>query len=131
MHLMFSLLCLLVFGAGTYLYSFGFKQKSTVVKIGGAVVSFGAIALIVFTLFFRPVGRDWDRHHMGEEGKPPMCPMMEMQKPMMNMGGCGCGCGCSMGAPNVDIQRPAITPDKYHQPMKHLMTDPMEAKPKK
>ena len=124
---MFYLLCLLTFGAGTYLYSFGFKQKSTVVKIGGTVVSLGAVVLIILTSVYGHIGKGWDKHQMGEEGKPPMCPMMmEMQKPMMNMGMGGCGCGNA----NVDVQRPPITADKYHHPMKHLMTDPMESKPK-
>jgi len=125
---MFYLLCLLVFGAGTYLYNFGFKQKSVVVKVGGTVVSVGALVLIIIFAIHGPIGKCWDKHHMGEEGKPPMCPMMmEMQKNMMNMG--GGGCGANMG--NTEIQRPPITQDKYHQPVKHLMTDPMEAKPNK
>ena len=122
---MFYLICLLTFGAGTYLYSFGFKQKSTVLKVGAIVVSVGAVVLIVLSAIYGHVGRGWDKHRMGEEGKPPMCPMMENQKPMAN-----CGCG-NMGNANVEVQRPPITPDKYHQPVKHLMTDPMEAKPKK
>ena len=103
---MFYLLCLLTLGAGTYLYNFGFKQKSTVVKIGGSVVAIGAAILIILSAIYGHVGK----------GRSPMCPMMmEMQK---NMG-------------NVEIQRPPVTPDKYHQPVKHLMTDPMEAKPTK
>lgn len=116
---MFYLLCLLVFGAGTYLYNFGFKQKSSVVKVGGMVVSIGALVLIILTAVYGHIGKGWEKHHR-EEAR---CPMMEMQRPMMNMGGCG-----NMG--NVEVQRPPIGPDKYHQPVKHLMTDPMEAKPK-
>lgn len=120
---MFYLLCLLTLGAGTYLYNFGFKQKSTVVKIGGSVVAIGAAVLIILSAIYGHVGKGFG-HRMGEEGKPPMCPMMmEMQK---NMGGCGCG-----NMANVEVQRPPVTPDKYHQPVKHLMTDPMEAKPTK
>ena len=117
---MFYLLCLLVFGAGTYLYNFGFKQKSTVVKVGGTVVAFGAIVLIILTAVYGHVGKGWGKHN-GEA--KPICPMMEMQRPMMNMGGCG-------NRGDVEIQRPPIGPDKYHQPVKQLMTDPMESKPK-
>lgn len=119
---MFYLAYLVVLGAGTYLYNFGFKQKSTVVKIGGAVVSIGAVILIVISAIYGPVGKGW-KHH-GGENKASMCPMMNM--------GCGCGNMGNMGnVGNVEVQRPPITPDKYHQPAKHLMTDPMEAKPKK
>jgi len=123
-HLTFSLLCLVAFGASMYFYHFGFKQKSSAIKFGAVVVAVGAIVLIALSMLFRPVG-----HHMGDAFNPPpasVCPMMEMQRSMMNMGGCGCG-----GMSNIEVQHPPITPDKYHQPVKHLMTDPMEAKPKK
>ena len=117
---MFYVLCLVLVGAGTYLYNFGFKQKSLVVKLGGAVVSLGAIALIILTAVFGHIGRgDWKHHNMGEEGRP-MCPMMEM-----------CGGMGEMNKSTVEIQRPPIGPEKYHQPVKHLMTDPMESHPKK
>ncbi len=119
---MFYLLCLLTLGAGTYLYNFGFKQKSTVVKIGGSVVAIGAAILIIVSAIYGPVGRGFKGHRMGEEGNHPRRPMMmEMQN---NMGDCG-----NMG--NVEVQRPPVTSDKYHRPVKHLMTDPMEAKPTK
>lgn len=125
---MFYILCLVMVGAGTYLYNFGFKQKSLVVRLGGAVVSLGAIALIVLTAIFGHIGRVGCKHHMGEEGKP-MCPMMEKMEGMQ--GGCGCGCMGDMNKPTVEIQRPPIGPEKYHQPVRHLMTDPMESQPKK
>ena len=125
---MFYLIALLAFGAGTYLYNFGFKQKSAVVKVGGAVVSIGAAVLIILSAFYGHIGKDWDKHRMGEESKPAACPMMGMpgmRRAMMNM-----DCGCE-NMRNPEVQRPPIGPDKYHQPMRHLMTDPMEAKPKK
>jgi hypothetical protein len=98
-----------------------------VVRLGGAVVSLGAIALIVLTAIFGHIGRGWERHHMGEEGKH-MCPMMEKMEGMQQG---GCGCMGEMNKPEVEIQRPPIGPEKYHQPVKHLMTDPMESHPKK
>ena len=113
---MFYVWCLVLVGAGTYLYNFGFKQKSTVVKLGGAVVSLGAIVLIVLTAV----------HHRGEEGRPK-CPMMERMMEMRKGG----NCMGEMNNPEVDVQRPPIGPEKYHQPVRHLMTDPMESQPKK
>ena len=112
---MLYVLCLLTFGAGTYLFHYGFKQKSLVLRIGGSVMAVGAIVLITF-FAVRFVG-----HHNGQR---PMCPMMEkmemMKGMMMDKEKCGCG----------EVQRPPIGPEKYHQPpMKHLMTDPMESKP--
>jgi len=124
---MFYVLCLLLFAFGTYLYNYGFKQKSPVMKMGATVVMLGAVALIVLAAIYgRTVIKGCDRHHgpMGQEEHMPMCPMMEKMMEMKK-GGEGCGCG---GNANVEIQRPPITQDKYHQPMKKIiMTDPMES----
>ncbi len=118
---MFYLLCLVLLGAGVYLYNFGVKQKSTVVKLGAAVVSLGAIVLIIVSAIFGYPGKGHFRDHMGYEGRP-MCQMMEMHKG---------GCMSDMNRPGVEVQRPPMGPEKYHQPPRHLMTDPMESQPKK
>jgi len=88
---------LIIFGAGACLLFYGKKNKSSALRVGGWVMTIGAVVIMVGALYLFTKNRG-EEHHFMHDG----CPMMEMMKAH------GQGCGCMGG--NMDMGKPMTPP---------------------
>ena len=95
---------LIIFGAGSCLLFYGKKNKSSALRIGGWVMTFGAAIIMIGSLYLFLQGRG-EGHPMMNHGGCPMMEMMQGHGGGMGRGDCAC------------MDRPMMPPPAPQQPM--------------